>query len=256
MKISLLRYLLMMDAAVLFLLGALLIFAPAQVERAFHFQNLPPAVGYMIGLWGCVFATLGIGYVVAATDPLRHIAWVQVGIARGALECALGVVYLARGIVTFQQAGVGIVIAGAMAVAYLVSMQAKSSMNCPHCHTTLPVDFSSARCPSCGRELSPPIFTTPSPELSPPNRAACWLVFWLAFLSGPALAFWALNTNQPQAFFLAAVFGASVSGFALARRFSSTVISFVFTGIGFTFLIAIIYGGVGFVGCLAALSNK
>ena len=52
MKLSLLRYLLMIDAAILFLLGALLILAPGQVERAFHFQDLPPAVGYMIGLWG------------------------------------------------------------------------------------------------------------------------------------------------------------------------------------------------------------
>src|ERR1051325_3234633 len=119
MKLPLLRYLLMLDAAVLFLLSALLIFAPAQVERAFHFPDLPPAVGYMIGLWGCVFATLGLGYVVAATNPVRHVAWVQVGIARGALECVLGIVYLARGIVTFQQAGFGIIVAGLMALAYL-----------------------------------------------------------------------------------------------------------------------------------------
>ena len=119
MKLTSLRYLLMLDAAVLFLLGGLLIFAPAQVERAFHFQNLPQAVSYMIGMWGCVIATMGIGYVIAATDPLRHVAWVQVGIARGALECALGVIYLARGIVTFPQAGVGIIVAGLMAIAYI-----------------------------------------------------------------------------------------------------------------------------------------
>lgn len=119
MKLSLLRGLLILDAAVLFLLGALLICAPTQVERAFRFQDLPAAVGYMIGLWGCVFATLGIGYVVAATNPVRHVAWVQVGIARGALECVLGLVYLGRGTVTFQQAGFGIILAGAMALAYL-----------------------------------------------------------------------------------------------------------------------------------------
>jgi|SRR5580765_1512154 len=119
MKLSLLRGLLILDAAVLFLLGALLIFAPAQVERAFQFKDLPPAVAYIIGLWGCVFATLGIGYVVAATDPQRHVAWVQVGIARGTLECVLGLVYLSRGTVTFQQAGFGIVLAGLMALAYV-----------------------------------------------------------------------------------------------------------------------------------------
>ena len=119
MKLSLLRYLLMMDAAILFLLGALLILAPGQVERAFHFQDLPPAVGYMIGLWGCVFASLGIGYAVAATDPLRHIVWVQVGIARGALECILGLIYLGRGIVTFQQSSFGVIVAALISIAYI-----------------------------------------------------------------------------------------------------------------------------------------
>src|SRR5437870_5204826 len=120
MKLTLLRSLLILDAAVLFLLGALLIFAPGQVERAFHFENLPGAVSYLIGMWGCVFATMGLGYVVAATNPMQHRTWVQVGIARGALECVLGLIYLARGTVTFQQAGAGIVIAGLMALAYAI----------------------------------------------------------------------------------------------------------------------------------------
>lgn len=120
MKFTLLRGLLILDAAVLFLLGALLIFAPVQVERAFQFKDLPPAVSYLIGLWGCVFATMGFGYLIAATNPVRHRVWIQVGIARGALECVLGLVYLARGTVTFQQAGFGILVAALISVAYLV----------------------------------------------------------------------------------------------------------------------------------------
>jgi len=66
MKLSLLRYLFLIDAAVLSLLGALLIFAPKQLETAFGFRDLPPAVSYLIGLWGCVLGTLAIGYIVAA----------------------------------------------------------------------------------------------------------------------------------------------------------------------------------------------
>jgi hypothetical protein len=115
-----LRVLLVMDAAVLFLLGVLLILAPQQVAVAFHFENLPAGVHYIIGLWGCVLATLACGYVAAAQDPHRHVAWVQVGIARGALECLLGVAYLARGTVTFAQAGFGIVLAGLVAAAYVI----------------------------------------------------------------------------------------------------------------------------------------
>ena len=120
MKLILLRLLLTLDASVLFLLGMFFILAPGQVERAFHFIDLPEAVAYIIGMWGCVFATLSYGYVVAAADPLRHRAWIQVGIARGVLECALGLVYLSRGLVTLQQAGLGITLAGLMALAYVV----------------------------------------------------------------------------------------------------------------------------------------
>ena len=119
MKFSLLRNLLLLDAAVLFLLGALLIFAPKQVELAFQFKELPAGVSYIIGTWGCVFATMGIGYVVAATNPIRHVVWVQVGIARGVLECILGLVYVARGIVTFRQAGFGIIVAALISIAYI-----------------------------------------------------------------------------------------------------------------------------------------
>lgn len=120
MKLSLLRYVLMLDAAVLFVVGACLVLAPRQVQFAFHFRDLPEAVDYLIGLWGCVFVTLGFGYVVAATDPLRHLVWVQVGIARGALECLLGAIYLARGVVTWQQAAFGILTAGVITIAYAV----------------------------------------------------------------------------------------------------------------------------------------
>ncbi len=119
MKLSLLRNLLLLDAAVLLLLGLLLVFVPKQVELAFGFKELPAGVSYILGLWGCVLGTMGVGYVVAASDPLRHKIWVQVGIARGALECVLGLVCLARGIVTFQQAGFGIIVAAIITVAYV-----------------------------------------------------------------------------------------------------------------------------------------
>ena len=120
MKLFLLRGLLVVDAAVLFLLGGMLIFAPVQVEQAFHFQDLPPAVAYLLGMWGCLMATMGFGYLVAATHPLRYRVWINIGIIRGALECALGIVYLVRGTITLQQAGLGTLVAGLLAVAYVV----------------------------------------------------------------------------------------------------------------------------------------
>lgn len=119
-RMDLLHLLLRLDAIVLFMLGLVLILAPRQIEQVFHFKDLPPAVSYLIGLWGCVFATLSIGYWVAANNPLRHVVWVQVGIARGALECILGAVYLARGIVTWPQAGFGVIVAAFITAAYLL----------------------------------------------------------------------------------------------------------------------------------------
>src|SRR5947207_8882147 len=120
MRYSPLRILLALDAAVLFLLGALLVLAPRHVEAAFHFKDMPEGVSYIIGLWGCVLVTMAIGYGVASTDPVRHVVWAQVGIARGTLECVLGAIYLAEGIVTWPQAGFGIVVAAMITLAYII----------------------------------------------------------------------------------------------------------------------------------------
>ncbi|MBV9866727.1 MAG: hypothetical protein JO316_15340 [Abitibacteriaceae bacterium] len=117
---KMLRALLILDSAVLLLLGCALIFIPHLVALAFGFKDLPPGMGYIIGQWGCVLGTLSIGYFAAAVNPIRHVVWVQVGIARGVLECLLGMVYILRGIVTWQQAGFGIIIAGLMALGYLI----------------------------------------------------------------------------------------------------------------------------------------
>jgi hypothetical protein len=62
---------------------------------------------------------MGFGYAVAAANPLRHVVWVQVGILRGACECILGAVFLARGIVTFQQVGLGIIVAALISLGYI-----------------------------------------------------------------------------------------------------------------------------------------
>ena len=120
MRASLLRNALLLDAALLFVLGALLILVPRRVEGAFGFQDLPAGVSFILGLWGCGLAAMGIGYVVAASNPIRHLIWIQVGIARGALECVLGLAYLERGTVSFSQAGFGIIAAAFVTVAYLL----------------------------------------------------------------------------------------------------------------------------------------
>jgi hypothetical protein len=115
-----LRLLLVLDAAVLLLLGAVLLLLPGPVTLLFGFQNLPPGVDYILGLWGCVVLTCGVGYVAAAQDPIRHLIWIQIAIARGALQCVFGLVCLARGIVEWRQAAFGILASAIIACAFAV----------------------------------------------------------------------------------------------------------------------------------------
>jgi len=115
-----LQVVLRLDAAVLFLLGALLILAPRQVEVAFKFRELPLGANYILGMWGCLLVTMALGYLVAARNPIRHLVWVQVGIARGLLECMVGLAYVARGTVNLEQARAGLLLAAAFSVAYAI----------------------------------------------------------------------------------------------------------------------------------------
>ena len=109
----------MMDAVVLTGLGALFIAVPRRIEAAFHFQNLPVGVDYMIGLWGCVFATLGLATMLAAVEPRRNVLWVQMAIARGVLEIVFGAMCVLRGVVTWEQAAFGIFTAVFIVAAYV-----------------------------------------------------------------------------------------------------------------------------------------
>ena len=74
----------------------------------------------MVSLLGAVFLSLAFGYGVAATNPLRHVVWVQMGIVRGGLELALGAVCLHRGLVTWEQTRFSIAVAGLLVLAYVV----------------------------------------------------------------------------------------------------------------------------------------
>src|SRR4051812_25702380 len=101
MKRTLLRALLILDAAALILIGAVFIVAPARALVAFGFLNAPANMNFIIGTFGTVYLTMGIGYVYAAQNPMRNIAWVQVAIARGAAECLFSIFCVATGVVSF-----------------------------------------------------------------------------------------------------------------------------------------------------------
>jgi len=118
-RIRALRMLMAMDGTVLALLGIAFLCCPSQIEAAFQFKDVPRAFNFLIGLWGCALLTLGIGYGVAAANPAPNRLWITIGILRGAMEALFGWWSLARGIVTWKQSGLTILLAAFMALAYL-----------------------------------------------------------------------------------------------------------------------------------------
>src|SRR3954468_24738862 len=115
-----LRVLLTADAAVLLALGLALIFVPDTLAAVFQFKDLPDVVDYIGGFLGCAFISLGIGYVAATADPIRHVIWIWIGIARALFEIVLSVVCVLRGIVSWPQAAFGIAFASMIALGYTI----------------------------------------------------------------------------------------------------------------------------------------
>jgi hypothetical protein len=120
MKMVLLRLLLLGDAAVLLLLGVMMVVDPVKSAALFGFGSLPATTGYLIAMWGCAMVSMGYGCGLAAARPLRHLGWIQAGIVRGAAETLVGCVCVARGSVSVRQAALGTALAAFMAVAYLL----------------------------------------------------------------------------------------------------------------------------------------
>jgi uncharacterized membrane protein len=115
-----LRVILLFDGMVLCVLGLVLLIAPHATWTMFGFSGLPGAVNYIVGLLGAFMLTMGLGYFLAARDPAHSAPWVIAGIIRGLLEAAVSLGYTASGIVTFNQAWLGLLLAAWFAVAYII----------------------------------------------------------------------------------------------------------------------------------------
>src|SRR5205814_9335619 len=67
-----LRVLLVLDAVLLFLLGAAFLVAPRQVASVFQFGNLPDGVYYVLAMWGCALASRSEEHT-SELQSLRHL---------------------------------------------------------------------------------------------------------------------------------------------------------------------------------------
>ena len=102
------------------LLGLMLTIAPNQAAIMFGFREIADYTKYFMALCGISFIAPGVWLVVAGRDPLRHITWVKFAVLWSILAIVAGLYSIVQGVVTFSQAGTGIILDAVFAVAFLV----------------------------------------------------------------------------------------------------------------------------------------
>ena len=102
------------------LLGLMLIVAPNQAAIMFGFREITDYTKYFMALCGISFIAPGVWLVIAGRDPLRHITWVKFAVLWSILAVVAGLYSIVQGVVTFSQAGTGIILDAIFAVAFLV----------------------------------------------------------------------------------------------------------------------------------------
>ena len=127
LRLKLLRIVLIADAVVLVILGVLLIAAPQQMFSWFGMEGMPTGSFYILGMWGALMATMGLGYALASARPGASYAWMVAGIIRAVLEVGVSAAYYAGGIVSLRNSGLGMILALLFAVAYLALYPASSA---------------------------------------------------------------------------------------------------------------------------------
>lgn len=119
--IKALRVSMVVWAAIGILVGLGLVFAPQQLGQMEGYStNGPLYIEYFLALLGVTYIALSAFIIRAAQDPMKHIMWVQFAIAWAILCVVIGASSIGRGIVTFGQAGMGLIIDAVFAVLFLV----------------------------------------------------------------------------------------------------------------------------------------
>ena len=114
LKIALIVY-----GAINILFGLAFILVPYQVGSMSGFGEIADYVAYFMALLGGTFIAASVWFIVAGRDPLRYISLVKLAILWSILLVVVGSYSIARGAVDFGQAGMGIIIDGVFAVAFL-----------------------------------------------------------------------------------------------------------------------------------------
>jgi hypothetical protein len=83
------------------------------------YETGPAYIQYFLALLGVTFIVVSAFIIRAAQDPLKHIMWVQFAIAWAVLFVVVEASSIGRGLVTFEQARMGLIMDAVFAVAFL-----------------------------------------------------------------------------------------------------------------------------------------
>jgi hypothetical protein len=115
-----LKVMMIVWSAVVILLGLAYIFFPVQLGEMGDFEKAPVWVEYILALVGICYIAAGAFVIMASRDPLKHIMWVQFAIAMAILEVIIVASSIGRGLVTFNQEGIALIVNAVFAVIFLV----------------------------------------------------------------------------------------------------------------------------------------
>jgi hypothetical protein len=116
-----LKILIIIWAAIGILWGVGMVFAPQQMGAMMGYETEGPAyVPYLLASIG-VSLIVSASFIIAAMtrDLLKNILWVQFAIAGAIISVAVAAYSMLMGFVTFEQAGVGMIIDGAFFIAFM-----------------------------------------------------------------------------------------------------------------------------------------
>jgi hypothetical protein len=111
-------------------MGLVYIFFPSQLLDIGGYEKGSGLVVYLLALLGICYIAGGVFVIFAAVrDLLKHIRWVQFAIVVAILTVVVVASSIGRGLVTFEQEGITLIINAVLAVALLTlyPWRAKSS---------------------------------------------------------------------------------------------------------------------------------
>ena len=114
-----LRVAMIVWAAIGILLGLGLVFAPEQLGSMQGYAKGPVYMPYFLALLGATFIVFGAFIIIAARDPLKHIIWVQFAIVWAIIAVIIEASSIGRGLVTFEQVSMALIIDAVFAIAFL-----------------------------------------------------------------------------------------------------------------------------------------